>query len=339
MASLEQENASRSQLLEAVREIAKMKTTDLARTDLGADLSFESATVYFARTLRLFRALSEFEIDDLSFTKTEELKGRAIQVRDLYRNIAQFSIKQYQNNPIGQRDSFINQVRDQYDDLFNVISPAVAFLTRRGTDFVGLEERAKETVGKLEQTLESQRQASESLLKEAKGTIDTVRRMAEEAGVSQHAMHFKNEAERNEKDGKPWLVGTIVLASVTAALAFGLTIWYFFYPPTLTPSQSVQLAIPKIFLFSLLLSAVIWTGRTYRAYRHNAIVNKHRQNALASFESFAKAASGDEETKNAVLLQATQCIFAPQATGYIQAEAESSMPQVLEVVRGLGKTS
>jgi hypothetical protein len=81
---------------------------------------------------------------------------------------------------------------------------------------------------------------------------------------------------------------------------------------------------------------MIWTGRIYRAYKHNAVVNRHRANALATFEAFAKAAS-DMETKNAVLLQATQCIFAPQQTGYVSGEPETTMPPVLEIVRNLGK--
>jgi hypothetical protein len=87
----------------------------------------------------------------------------------------------------------------------------------------------------------------------------------------------------------------------------------------------------------MLLSASVWCGKSYRAYRHNAVVNRHRQNALATFEAFAKAAS-DAETKNAVLLQATQCIFSPQQTGYVSGEPETAMPQVLEIVRNVGKS-
>jgi len=112
-------------------------------------------------------------------------------------------------------------------------------------------------------------------------------------------------------------------------------------PDTLrNPSRSTTspAPIPKIFIFSILLSAAVWCGKTYRAYRHNAVVNRHRQNALATFEAFAKAAS-DVETKNAVLLQATQCIFSPQQTGYVSGEPESALPPVLEIVRNLGKSS
>src|SRR5882724_4341617 len=100
-------------------------------------------------------------------------------------------------------------------------------------------------------------------------------------------------------------------------LLFGIAslLFIFFKTPDYTPAQSVQLVIAKIIIFSVLLSATLWAGRIYRATRHNQVVNKHRQNALSTFETFTKAAS-DDATKSAVLLQATNCIFSPQQSGY-----------------------
>ncbi len=193
-----------------------------------------------------------------------------------------------------------NQARDNYDGIFSNVSPSIAFGVRRGTDFARLEQQAKDVVAKPVEMKESNEETSKTILENARGVIEEVRRIAEEAGVSQRAYYFKSEADKNELEAKPWLYSTIGLALVTAALSVGLTVRYLFVLPTLTPSQSVQLAIPKLFLFSLLLSATIWTGRTYRAHRHNAVVNRYRQNALASFEAFAQAASGDQETKSAV---------------------------------------
>ena len=85
----------------------------------------------------------------------------------------------------------------------------------------------------------------------------------------------------------------------------------------------------------MLVTSLVWTGRVYKAHRHNYVINKHRQNALRTFEAFVKAAK-DEQTKSAVLLQATQCIFSPQPTGYLTHEAEpSGSPQILEIIRSM----
>ena len=77
-------------------------------------------------------------------------------------------------------------------------------------------------------------------------------------------------------------------------------------------------------------------AKIYRAYRHNCTINTHRQNALMTFEMFTNAAK-DEQTKNAVLLQATQSIFSPQPTGYLSGDSEQgSNPQILEIIKNIG---
>lgn len=107
----------------------------------------------------------------------------------------------------------------------------------------------------------------------------------------------------------------------------------------LTTAQSIQLGLAKLLLFSFLVGGIVWSGRVYRAHRHNYVVNKHRQNALSTFKTFVSSTQ-DQQTKNAVLLQATQCVFAPQVTGYITQENEASgTPQILEIVRGISEGS
>jgi len=44
----------------------------------------------------------------------------------------------------------------------------------------------------------------------------------------------------------------------------------------------------------------------------------------------------ENETKSAVLLQATQCIFSQQSSGYIAKESDSSIsPQWMEIIKGI----
>jgi hypothetical protein len=107
---------------------------------------------------------------------------------------------------------------------------------------------------------------------------------------------------------------------------------------TMTVAQSIQLGVAKLFLFSLLVGGIIWCGRNYRAHRHTYVVNKHRQNAPSTFDTFINSAQ-DQQTKSAVLLQATQAIFAPHSTGYISQEGESGgLPQVFEIVRNIAES-
>ncbi|MFC1693182.1 hypothetical protein ACFL1R_06730 [Candidatus Latescibacterota bacterium] len=102
--------------------------------------------------------------------------------------------------------------------------------------------------------------------------------------------------------------------------------------------QSIQFGIAKLVIFSVLYTATLWIGKIYKSQWHNYIVNKHRQNALSSFETFVEATS-DEQTKNAVLLQATNSIFSPQNSGFIPGTEHSTSPQILEIIRGVMGTT
>lgn len=287
--------------------------------------------------MRLFHALAESDLEDISYNQMNNVLGVAKSALELFRNIQQFSISKYPNSPIQQRNSFIEQAKDQYDNIYTQVSPVVAFTLRKGFDFKRLEDDAKAVLKRLEAVASDSDTKLTNAVKDAQGAVEAVRKVAAEAGVSQHYVHFKNEADRYEESAKPWLLATVITAGLTLLFAIGLIARAHWVLPNLSASQSIQLAIPKLFLFSILVSATIWCGKTYRSNRHNAVVNRHRQNALATFQAFVEA-TGDDATKNAVLIQATQSIFAPQQTGYVQGEADVAMPQVLELIRtGVGK--
>ena len=94
--------------------------------------------------------------------------------------------------------------------------------------------------------------------------------------------------------------------------------------------------LTHIWFLVLFYLLTIATGN-YRAQSHNYIVNKNKQNALSTFETFVKA-TDNEEIKNAVLLQTTKAIFNNTQSGYLKNECigeESS--QIIEVFKDFSK--
>jgi len=70
------------------------------------------------------------------------------------------------------------------------------------------------------------------------------------------------------------------------------------------------------------------------ARRHIAIINKHKQIALTTFETFSNAAGSDLQTKSAVLLEATHTIFSTQSTGYINPDSDNdSSNRIVEIFK------
>ena len=53
-----------------------------------------------------------------------------------------------------------------------------------------------------------------------------------------------------------------------------------------------------------------------------------------TFETFV-GASGNEKTRDAVLLEATRCIFGPAVTGYLHKQEDPSPHRIVEIIKSL----
>ena len=162
--------------------------------------------------------------------------------------------------------------------------------------------------------------------------LGQVQDAAKKAGVSKHTVHFKEEANTAKLVALAWL-------SVAVFLAVAIVLYVIFHvEPTLatlvnpTAIELVKESLPRLLVVFVLSFGMIWAAKNVSASTHNFVVNRHRQNALASFETFVEGASG-KEVKDAVLIQATSAIFSPQDTGYAKGELPHPVSQVFEVLK------
>ena len=336
MATFEQEQTKLLELNKILEELNSIEPESLVRAEaLGKDLSFEAGVPVFRRTLNLFRDLSASNLDNVPFETLSQLQTQANQSLALFQQIKSFSIQQNPQNPVQARDSLIQQLRDLWQSDYSVVTPHIAYAIRRGTDFDALEREARGTLALQKQLAGEFKTEKDKILGEMQGALDRVRQAAAEAGVAQHAIHFKDEAEFHKRQSLWWLGATITFGLTTIAYAL-----YSLGPElndlsaaTLPPT--IQLVVPRLIVIFVLSSGLFWGVRNFAASRHNFVVNRHRQNALSSFETFVKGA-GDPQTKDAVLLQATQSIFVPQDSGFVKGEIVSNPgSQIVEIVRGV----
>lgn len=132
-----------------------------------------------------------------------------------------------------------------------------------------------------------------------------------------------------------WAIATGAFAIFTVFWGV-IALWFIPVGAGTSLSVIVQEALAKLIVFSGLSYALLWCARNYAANRHNYVLNKHRENSLATFETFAKAAEGDPEIKSAILLQATTSIFAAQTTGYATKEPDVDQPsKIIEIMRSV----
>lgn len=336
---LVQEEQVRNTLRETLKQLISISSESLVRAkELGTSLNFEEGKLVFERTLKLFRDLNDLNIDTIPYNTLNRLNDSTNQALQRFNEIIKFDPLSA-SNPAQRRIDLINTLANEYDGYFQIITPVISFSLRKGIDFDQLEHNARNLVSKMEQNAQKQKELADAQLRNITETLEKVRRAAAEVGVAQHSVHFKEQADEHMKKTTGWLIATAIFGGLTLIFG-GVNMWYYATHITqLTNPQSIQLGISKLVIFSILYSAAFWSGRVYKSQWHNYIINKHRQNALSTFETFVKAAS-DEQTKNAVLLQATQSIFSPQNSGFVSHGKDAvTSPQILEVIKNVTRVN
>jgi len=325
MATFAEEQSQREALKNALQPLITIDPRQLVRADvLGRELSFESGLPIFERTIGLFKDLSECALDNTPYEILQQLVGYTQQALSQFQQIQQFSIDKNPSNPKTVRDNLITQLQNQWNSYYQAITPHVAYSVRRGTDFDA------------RQIASDARTDRDKTLVEMQGALDKVRQAAAEAGVAQHAIHFKQEAEAYSKQSNWWLGFTVGLGLLTVAYAL-YSLGYQLHEVVLSAptGRLVALALSRLIAISILSTGIVFCAHNYSATRHNFVINRHRQNALSTFETFVKAAR-DDQTKDAVLVQATRSIFSPQTSGYLKGENEPPQAnQIVEIIRGL----
>lgn len=314
--------------------LVHINSDQLIREDtLGTELSFRRGKPYFDRTLKLFHDLADHDLSKFPNAVLQVFNKQVNPALSAFGEIKSFSVSQ--PSPAQRRDQLINSVRDAYDSQFGAITPWLTYLSQQSGDTKALEAKARAIVDEMDVLQAGEKERHEKTQKEVDEILGTIRKAAAKVGVSQHAIHFSDEAGIHHKASWWWLGATVVFGMGAA----GYALWSFSGTPE--PAEGTSLighylhyGIPRILTLSVIFYALSLSVKNYMAHRHNEVINRHRQNALRTFEAFVKAAS-DNQTKDAVLLRATEAIFSPQGTGYISSDAGAKVPStMLEVIRG-----
>ncbi len=192
------------------------------------------------------------------------------------------------------------EITSAYNSIFSKLSAALSL--------------ASQPKGIASEVAEIRESAGKSLA-EIKQLVDDAKMAASSMAVAANAKTFDEEATRNNHALGKWLFGVVAAALAILLFCFDLYYEYKTDPRQVTAGQAIQRSVPSVAILSVLYFALVWCARNFRALQHNETVNRHRANSLKTFQVFIQGASSPE-VKDAVLTQAAQCIFAPQATGF-----------------------
>jgi hypothetical protein len=284
-------------------------------SDLGA-LNFKDAVEPATKLMGLYTQLSIDVLDALSLARLTKVKNQADSDYNRLDEILEFE----PGTPKSQRDSLIQALYAAYDPAFDALAESISYSVRRSTDFEKLGRDARAVVQGVKDEAEGIRNQLIASKNEANSTLNAIKKVAAEQGVSQQAIHFKSEGDDHNAAAEKWLKATVVMTVVLALYALSTLFLHKtdFLKPT-NAFETVQLTVSKVLIFGTIFFMLVLCSKNYLAHRHNAIVNKHRQNALATYTAIVKAANNPTNS-DIVLNKAADCIFAPQPTGYSKSE-------------------
>lgn len=243
------------------------------------------------------------------------------------------------NNIHVERQNIIQSFRNQWINVCNAIAPTLCFCENAEKDVETTKKGMSDAIAEVlaakqsfDVELSNMRQAMNKNKGDMEALVKGLQESAKIGAVTSESIHFRELADRYRSGATAWLIASL-------GAGFGL----FFYVKDLqvepkANEQTVELLariVPHLVIITLLSTALLFCLRNFASLVHNVIVNRHRQTALTTFQTFVRSTS-DPETRNAVLVQATQAIFAPQNSGFLK--ADSDMPQisqVTEIVRGM----
>jgi hypothetical protein len=311
----EQEIKAREDALKSLERLQNFDVTTLPRKDkLGSELNFSDAVGPAEKLIGLYKQISLSSLNDLPKSHLDIIHTLSDADYNRLEEILKFSQKD--PDPYNRRNALIKAIENAYQATFNKLHPLISYSASKSADFKRLENEARATMQTVEDQGKGLIKQLEGIQKQAQQVLDEARKVAAEQGVTQQASYFKEESAAHQTASSNWKWLTFVFAALM--LLYAVLSLFIHKISSLTPTntyESVQLAVSKVLIFAVISYMLYLSARNFLAHKHNAIVNKHRQNALMTYQALVEA-SGKEDNKEVILSHASLCIFGPQSTGY-----------------------
>jgi hypothetical protein len=300
---------------DSLKRMQDFDVETLAREkEFGEAFNFRGAVPPAKRLIDFYKRLTTLALDDFPTEQLNQIQAAANRDFALFQTILNLDSKQ--GITPATRDQRINAIDQAYQPTFRELFPLVAFSLHRAADFQQLDRDARAALQAIKDRGDAFAKEAEGIKTAAASALEQAQKAAAEHGVTQQAIYFKEAATYHETEATVWEKTTGKWA--VGLGAFAIVSMFLHKIPFLVPTtayDTVQLAVSKVLIFAVLSYMLYLAARNYLAHRHNAVINKHRQNALMTYTSIAAAAK-ESPSRDVILTHASACIFAPQSTGY-----------------------
>lgn len=175
-------------------------------------------------------------------------------------------------------------------------------------------------------------------LKQANNILQGIQKASGEAGFSAEANFFSEEANQQRKLSFRWLI----FSALTVCLVGGLTVYVLTGIDVDAAAENLGVLVinnilSRLVPVSLGVLLLLLVVKNYYAAKHLQTLNKHRENCLRTFQTFASA-TDDKQVRDVILTQAVRFIFDPGSTGFVK-DASTSMQgfDITKFATGVGQ--
>ncbi|MEZ6041355.1 MAG: hypothetical protein R3C20_12680 [Planctomycetaceae bacterium] len=315
-----------------LRALAAVDPDKLARRELSTEINFADIVEPARVLLTLFTQLEQRDISRLTLDSLKQIEAQAERVTHMVNQIQSFSLKE--GTPAANKDAIVNEWMTLYDPIMKHLMLPLAFTASQSSDYLRLEREAQGFHQRLKSELDGGMKTLAKGQSEAAAAIAAIKDQAGKMGVTSQAQIYEEAAKEHLIASDLWHTWTLTMSAITLVTAVVLLVVSYGIEIS-SVAASVQVVVSKLIVLSTLSLFTVWCAANYRAEKHNETVNKHRSNALRTFQTFIEGAA-DQRIKDAILLHAAQSAFSPRPTGFETSEQE---PQHINpVVEILGKS-
>ena len=324
------------QMLTVIKECTETPTNTLVKNPKWGEISFEQSVADLDRLFDILQPLETYR-EHLSYIP-DNVVQQTVNVTETIKNtighIREFTLTE--GDPSTRRDQIVAELKTQIDALVPIIATWLPYLAYQHGDIRKNLEQIESSIKDAKALVDDGDSYVSGKREEIDGIVAAARDASASAGVAHFTGDFSKEAETNEITAQRWLIAGGISATATLVAAIVLFFWLRISPDAKL-AEVAQIGTTKLVVLGVLFTATVWFGRMYRAAKHQSAINKHRANALKTFQAFIEATS-NEATRNAVLLETTRSIFALAPMGYLSVERGESH-SVTEVVKNISSSS
>tara|TARA_Y100000310_G_C20570640_1_gene757825 strand:+ start:241 stop:1212 length:972 start_codon:yes stop_codon:yes gene_type:complete len=285
-------------------------------------LSFEDGKSELQSMKNFFTTLEDLNVDNFyPDAELQTVKKQYDKFLELVNQLSNFDYHRTDTNIAQERQNLLNSITHQYGHIFNIEKMMLPYLYAKNHKYDEIFKKINESY----QGIREQEKNINKVAKDSQEALDSIKTTTGDAVSLYYSKVFAIQASEHDGKAQPWFWSAVISGVVLLLVLIG---WLYFALSGKIKTDDwynmMPILISKGLIISVLYLALHQCIKNYKTHRHLYILNKHRDNALKTFEAFVNASSKDKDVRDTLLTIAAKSIYNINKTGYLSKEEQGN---------------